>query len=199
MESYNSLKNKILFKKYKFIKNIGKGAFGNVFKGINLQDNSEIAIKVEKKSSKFHLLEAECNFLLILKGYGIPEVKSFGYSYNFYYLVEELLGKNLTQILTTIKSLSLKDIIMIAIQALERIEFIHSKLIIHRDIKPENFLFGYKNSSIIYLIDFGMAKKYKSSRTGKHLKYSLTGRLFGTFKYLSIMLLEGWNRVGEMI
>ena len=191
MKSYNVLKNKILFRKYKIIKKIGKGAFGYVFKGINLQNNSKIAIKIEKKSSIYHLLEAECHFLSILKGYGIPEVKSYGYSYNFYYLVEELLGKNLIEISKIIKSFSLKDIIMIAIQAIERIEFIHSKYIIHRDIKPENFLLGYSNSSIIYLIDFGMARKYKSSRTGKHLKYSITGQLFGTFRYLSYNASRG--------
>ena len=191
MKSYNILKNKILFQKYKIIKKIGKGSFGYVFKGINLQDNSEIAIKVEKKSSVYHLLEDECNFLSILKGYGIPEVKSYGYNNIFYYLVLELLGKNLNQISGTIKLPSLKDIIMIAIQAIERIEFVHSKYIIHRDIKPENFLLGYNNSSIIYLIDFGMARKYKSSRTGKHLKYSLTGKLFGTFKYLSYNASRG--------
>jgi len=191
MKNYNILKNKILFQKYKIIKKIGKGAFGFVFNGINLQDNSEVAIKVEKKSSLYHLLEDECNFLSILKGYGIPEVKSYGYNSIFYYLVLELLGKNLLQVSEIIKSFSLKDIIMIAIQAIERIEFIHKRFIIHRDIKPENFLLGYNNSSIIYLIDFGMARKYKSSRTGKHLKYSITGKLFGTFRYLSYNASRG--------
>ena len=80
---------------------------------------------------------------------------------------------------------------MVAIQAIDRIEFIHSKYVIHRDIKPENFLLGKDNKSIIYLIDFGMARKYKSSRTGKHLKYSLTGKLFGTFRYLSYNASRG--------
>jgi len=191
MKSYNTLKNRIIFQKYKFIKIIGKGAFGYVFKGINIQNSTDIAIKVEKKSSLFHFLEAECNFLSFLKGYGIPEIKSYGYSNNFYFLIEELLGTNLTQIYNTRKTLSLKDITMVAIQAIDRIEFIHSKYVIHRDIKPENFLLGKDNKSIIYLIDFGMARKYKSSRTGKHLKYSLTGKLFGTFRYLSYNASRG--------
>ena len=191
MKSYNILKNRIFFKKYKLIKIIGKGNFGYVFKGVNIQDKSEIAIKVEKKSSIYHYLETECNFLSILKGYGIPEVKSYGYSNNFYLLVEELLGNNLVEIYNLRRSLSLKDVIMIAIQAIDRLEFIHSKYVIHRDVKPENFLTGYENKSIIYLIDFGMAKKYKSSRTGKHLKFSLTGKLFGTFKYLSYNASRG--------
>ena len=190
MKSYSILKNRILFQKYKLNKIIGKGNFGYVFKGVNIQDNSEIAIKVEKKSSTYHLLEAECNFLSILKGYGIPEVKSYGFSNNFYLLVEELLGNNLIQVYNS-RKLSLKDIIMIAIQSIDRLEFIHSKYVIHRDVKPENFLIGYENKSIIYLIDFGMAKKYKSSRTGKHLKFSLTGKLFGTFRYLSYNASRG--------
>ena len=48
---------------------------------------------------------------------------------------------------------------MIAIQTLERIEYIHSKDYIHRDIKPANFLVGYPDTSLIYIIDFGNARK----------------------------------------
>ena len=47
--SFNSLKNKIIFKKYKVIKLLGKGSFGYVFKGKNIIDDSDIAIKAEKK------------------------------------------------------------------------------------------------------------------------------------------------------
>ena len=184
MKNYNLLKNKIIFGKYKLNKLIGKGSFGYVFKGLNTQDNSEVAIKVERKDVKTHLLEIESNFLLILKGYGIPELKSYGYSGQFYILVEELLGNNLGEIRKG-KTLTIKDISMLAIQILDRMEYIHSKNIIHRDIKPENFLLGYNNSPIVYIIDFGISRKYRSSRTGKHIKFSLTGKLFGTVRYVS--------------
>ena len=185
MSNYNILKNKVLFKKYKVNKMIGKGSFGCVFQGTNILDNSDIAIKVESKNAKCHLLEQESNFLSILKGYGIPEIKSYGRSGKFYILVQELLGKNIAQIKKSIKILSLTDIAMLAIQIIDRIEYIHSKYIIHRDIKPENFTVGLNNNSIIYIIDFGISRKYKSSRTGKHLKFSLTGKMFGTVRYVS--------------
>ena len=184
MKNYSCLKNRLIFGKYKLNKKIGKGSFGYVFKGLNIQDNSEIAIKIEKKDIKTHLLEIESNFLLILKGYGIPEIKSYGHSGNFYILVEELLGDSLDQIRNG-RNLTIKDVSMLAIQILDRIEYIHSKNIVHRDIKPENFLLGYKNSPIVYIIDFGISRKYRSSRTGKHIQFSLTGKLFGTVRYVS--------------
>ena len=53
----------------------------------------------------------------------------------------------------------IKEICMIAIQILERIEFIHSKYIVHRNINPNNFLIGLNNSSLIYIVDFANAKK----------------------------------------
>ena len=191
MLNYDSLKNKLLFKKYKIDKILGKGSFGWVYKGKNIIDNSDVAIKAERKDSNYHLLETESNFLSILKGYGIPEIKSYGLSGKFYILVQELLGDNLSQIKLTLNNFTLKDIAMMAIQILDRIEFVHSKNIIHRDIKPENFLIGYRNNSIIYLIDFGISRKFRSSRTGKHIRFSLTKRLFGTVRYTSYNASRG--------
>jgi casein kinase I family protein HRR25 len=180
---YNELKNKVIFGKYRLDRIIGMGSFGCVFHGTNIKDNSEVAIKSEIKNFKDHLLELECNFLLLLKGYGIPDVKSYGRSGQFYALVLELLGINLKELKSLKKRLSLKEISLLAIQIIDRIEYVHSKYIVHRDIKPENFLLGYKNSSTIYIIDFGISKKYRSSRTGKHVRFSKTGKMFGTIRY----------------
>ena len=122
--SFNSLKNKIIFKKYKVIKLLGKGSFGYVFKGKNIIDDSDIAIKAENKNSKMNLLEKESQFLSNLKGYGIPEIKSFGHSGLFHILIEELLGLNLSQIKEKIKY-NIKDLSMLAIQIIDRIEYVH--------------------------------------------------------------------------
>ena len=48
----------------------------------------------------------------------------------------------------------------------------HKMGFIHRDIKPENFLIGHgKKSNVIYLIDFGLAKRYLDPRTGNHISF----------------------------
>jgi casein kinase 1 len=80
---------------------------------------------------------------------------------------------------------------MIAIQTLDRIEYVHSKNYLHRDIKPENFLVGHPDSSVIYLIDFGIAKKYRSSRTGKHIQSLKIKKINGTIIFLSINAQRG--------
>ena len=189
MNEYNSLKNKKIFGKYRINKMIGRGSFGCVFQGRNVLDGTKVAIKFEKKNSKENLLIVESNYLSLLKGFGVPEIKSFGYHGNFYVLVEELLGSNLMQIKRAIQKFTIKEISMIAIQIIDRIEFVHSKNIIHRDIKPENFVFGLNNDSTLYIIDFGISRKYRSER--KHLKFQMLGKLFGTVRYASYNASRG--------
>ena len=61
---------------------------------------------------------------------------------------------------------------MVMIQCIDRVEVMHNVGFIHRDIKPENFLIGHgKKSNVIYLIDFGLPKRYLDPRTGSHISF----------------------------
>lgn len=76
---------------------------------------------------------------------------------------------------------------MLAIQMLQRIEYVHQQGFLHRDIKPDNFLIGMgKQQHIIYIIDFGLAKRYKDPRTGRHISYKDGKQLTGTARYASL-------------
>ena len=57
----------------------------------------------------------------------------------------------------------------------------------HRDMKPDNFLVGHgKKSNIIYVIDFGLAKRYRDPKTGEHIPYKDNKSLTGTARYASV-------------
>ena len=182
----------LIFGKYKIQKIIGSGSFGNVYQGINVVDKKGVAIKVEKKELGLNLLEKESFYLYNLKGIGVPEVISYGYSGKYNVLVQTLLGESLGKIFHKNKNhFSIKDLCMFSIQILDRMEYVHSKYIIHRDIKPENFLIGDPDKYMIYIIDFGLSKKYKSSRTNKHVQFRLTKKFTGTARYASINAVRG--------
>ena len=177
MNAKNNQKSKdsqiLIFKKYNLIRNIGGGAFGTVFLGENVWTKEKVAIKIEERNKARTTLEREALILYYLKGPGLPEVKSFGKTKRYNILVQTLLGRSLFDIFNDCnKKFTLKDNCMIALQILERLEYIHSKNYIHRDIKPHNFLVGLKSKGLIYMIDFGLSKKYKSDR-GNHVKFSV--------------------------
>ena len=193
MSKSEELQGKIFFKKYKLLRLIGKGSFSEVYLGENIVTKKIYSVKIENRYLiKTENLEKELYILLNLKCFGIPEVISFGRSGKYNILVQTLLGKSLEKIwLENNRSFNTKDICMIAIQTLDRIEYIHSKNYLHRDIKPENFLVGYPDSSVIYLIDFGLSKKYRSSRTGKHIKSLKIKKIDGTTNFLSLNAMRG--------
>ena len=105
----------------------------------------------------------------------------------------ELLGKSLEDLFQLMeKKFTIKTVCMVGIQMLDRLEFIHSKNMIHRDIKPDNFVIGYENKShIIYILDFGLSKKFRSAKTHEHIKFSVNKKLTGTARYASINSLKG--------
>lgn len=76
---------------------------------------------------------------------------------------------------------------MLGDQMLQRIEFVHNNSFLHRDIKPDNFLMGSgKNQHVLYIIDFGLAKRFIDPKTGKHIPYRDGKSLTGTARYASL-------------
>jgi serine/threonine protein kinase len=52
-------------------------------------------------------------------------------------------------------------------------------------------MIGIKDPNVIYIVDFGLCKKYRSSKTGKHMLPRTTKKLYGTLKYCSVNALRG--------
>ena len=119
---------------------------------------------------------------------GIPGVQWFGVEGDYNAMVMDLLGPSLEDLFTFCKrKLSLKTVLMVADQMIQRIEFLHNNHFIHRDMKPDNFLIGSaKKQHVVNMIDFGLAKRYRDPKTGEHIPYRDNKSLTGTARYASV-------------
>ncbi|XP_055638420.1 casein kinase I [Toxorhynchites rutilus septentrionalis] len=175
--------------KYRLGRKIGSGSFGDIYLGTNISTGEEVAIKLECIKTKHPQLHIESKFYRMLQGaVGIPTIKWCGSEGDYNVMVMELLGPSLEDLFNFCsRRFTLKTVLLLADQMISRIDFIHTRNFIHRDIKPDNFLMGLgKKGNLVYIIDFGLAKKYKDTKTLDHIPYRENKNLTGTARYASI-------------
>jgi len=175
--------------KFRLGRKIGSGSFGDIYIGTNVQSGEEIAIKLESIKSKHPQLLYESKLYKILAGgVGVPNVHWYGVEGDYNVMVIDLLGPSLEDLFSFCnRKFSLKTVLMLADQVINRIEYVHAKNFIHRDIKPDNFLIGLgKKANQVHIIDFGLAKKYRDPKTQQHIPYREGKNLTGTARYASV-------------
>ena len=103
-------------------------------------------------------------------------------------MVIELLNSSLEDCFAICDSkLSVKTTSMLAIQMIERMQLLHSMGFVHRDLKPDNFMFsGSKLHKEIYMIDFGLAKRWNDRKTLEHIPFRDGKPMAGTARFASI-------------
>ncbi|MBA0573628.1 hypothetical protein Golob_000894, partial [Gossypium lobatum] len=188
---------------YKIERKLGKGGFGQVYVGRRESGGSgrigpdaiEVALKFEHRNSK------SCNYgppyewqvYNSLNGcYGIPWVHYKGRQGDFYILVMDMLGPSLWDVWNTLgqSRMSPNMAACVAVEAISILEKLHLKGFVHGDVKPENFLLGQRGSADekkLYLIDLGLASRWKDAHSGQHVDYDQRPDVFrGTVRYASV-------------
>ena len=176
----------IIANKYKLIEKIKEGSFGSVFKGQNIRNGDLVAIKFESKTDDKKMLKNEAKIYQYLgKLNGFPHLKWYGTTDSHAYLVLDLLGVSLSDMLKIYKRLSLKTTLLLGIQIIKIVELLHSKHLLHRDIKPDNFIFGLgTTTNKLHLIDFGFSKRYYYE--GVHIPEKRISNLIGSPNFVSL-------------
>ena len=173
---------------------IGAGSFGQIYSGENLRTHRRVAIKFEDRSTDVPQLLYESKLYAHLQGgTGIPKLHWWGHDDNRNIMVIDMLGKSLEDLFELCsRTFTLKTVLMLADQMISLLEFFHQKDFVHRDIKPDNFILGLGSSSNqVFIIDYGLAKRYRDQRNHQHIPFQTGLSLTGTARYASVGALNG--------
>lgn len=143
---------------------IGAGSFGELYHGVDSQTGREVAVKFESIKIRRPQVIEEAKFLKELNGeLGFPRFIWFGRDGPYNIMVIAMLGPSIEDLFNFCgRKISLKTVLFLADQLIQRIEQMHKRGYIHRDLKPENILMGLQghDASTLHLIDFGLTKKW---------------------------------------
>jgi len=175
--------------RYKLEDIIGKGVFGEIWKAKDVLNNEDVAVKMEYKKDELMLLKNEAiiyNYIQHQEGF--VTLKYYGANEDSYFMVMDLLGKNIAQMKND-NEIEYDVAIFLFYQMILRIQYLHDNQIIHQDIKPENFMMDGKCGNILYLIDLGFCKKYKTAT--RHIPIAHKKSIIGTPHFVSENILNG--------
>ena len=148
-------KGDLLKGKWEVLKQIGMGAFGEIYLGQNIVSDERVAIKVEQINEERQALRTEVAILRKLQE--CPYVGRFiscGRQEKINYLVMQLLGENLAELRKRQpKSMfTIPTVCRLAVDMVMALQSIHDLGILHRDVKPSNFVLDMPVESPNYSI-----------------------------------------------
>ncbi|MBW2364088.1 MAG: CHASE2 domain-containing protein [Deltaproteobacteria bacterium] len=172
--------------RYELIKQLGKGAMGVVYLGIDPRINRKTAIKTFKFADNFEPEQIdkakedffrEAQIAGTLSHPNIVTIYDAGKEQDLAFIAMEYLeGHDLVKYTKKDDLLSIIKVIQYVSDIADALDYAHLKGVVHRDIKPANIML--LKSGIVKITDFGIARIATTSKTQ-------TGIVKGTPFYMS--------------
>ncbi|KAM9792242.1 LOW QUALITY PROTEIN: tau-tubulin kinase 1 [Neosynchiropus ocellatus] len=176
--------------RWKVLKKIGGGGFGEIYEALDLLTRENVALKVESAQQPKQVLKMEVAVLKKLQGKNhVCKFIGCGRNDKFNYVVMQLQGRNLADLRRSQPrgTFTMSTTLRLGKQILESIEAIHSVGFLHRDIKPSNFAMGRLPSTFrkCFMLDFGLARQFTNT-TGEVRPPRTVAGFRGTVRYASV-------------
>ncbi|KAJ3613538.1 hypothetical protein NHX12_019785 [Muraenolepis orangiensis] len=175
--------------RWKVVKKIGGGGFGEIYEALDLLTRISVALKVESAQQPKQVLKMEVAVLKKLQGQDhVCRFVGCGRNDRFNYVVMELQGRNLADLRRSMSrgTFSISTTLRLGRQILESIESIHSVGFLHRDIKPPRPVAGFRGT-----VRYASVNAHKNKEMGRHddlwsLFYMLVEFLVGQLPWRKI-------------
>lgn len=138
---------------------IGRGSFGEVFRGVELATGAEVALKLvdlEVVSDEIEVIQRE---IRVMSQISTPEVVQYQTSFmegsTLWIVMEYLAGGSLKELVDTVGPLPEEAVATVMRSLAKGLQYVHSSRKLHRDIKAANVLLAAGGA--VKLADFGVA------------------------------------------
>jgi eukaryotic-like serine/threonine-protein kinase len=186
--------------RYKLVEPRGGGGMAQVYKGVDLTLEREVAVKVINPELRSEpefddRFKREAKIASQLSDPHIVVVHDYGLDaeHGPYLVMEFLQGLTLRERIASQGKLPLKAALQLSGQLLLALVHAHSKGIVHRDIKPDNIFLLHQGGVRMHVrvLDFGIARIYRSDDPGRAETITSHGAVLGTPRYMSPEQLAG--------
>ena len=165
---------------------LGSGGMSTVYLALDGETKQKVALKVLEfgdgdKAKRLKRFKQEIEIIDGINSPNVVELVDYCSDEEpYFYAMEYFEGRSLEEIASN--TISLKRVVHIAINVIRGLQHIHDYGITHRDLKPGNIIVNDNNE--VKIIDFGVAKAYKSSVTAD-------GEMVGSFDYMAPEVWKG--------
>lgn len=175
------------FDQYRIFDVLGGGGQGSVFRGIDLRNDEEIAVKLYSPNQLIKRAELEVNKLERVDSPNLANVVEHGYARlrdtNCYFVTTRYMeGSDLKEVLDA-RELSPGETRKLLIDILSAIDDLWKLRVVHSDLKPANIL--YLSNGDFILIDLGFAKHLDNETI------TMGQVIYGTWGYIAPEQLRG--------
>jgi len=170
---------------------IGTGGSGTVYLADDLSLGRQVAVKVLHSSlvgdeAFVERFRSEARLVASLADPHVVAIYDWGVDGQAYLVTEYLGGGSLRSILSSGRTLTPSQMLMVALEACRALDHAHRQGIVHRDVKPANLLFG--QDARLRIADFGLAEALTGTVSRELFG---GGGVIGTARYASPEQAQG--------
>ncbi|VDL71408.1 unnamed protein product [Nippostrongylus brasiliensis] len=172
--------------RWRVVKLLGSGGFGDVYKvqKVDNPDKTESAMKTEMVIGNRQMLRLKIEVVVLMKCHEQPDPERKAH----FFLVMGLVGPSLEDIRKKdlVRNFSKSTAMQCCIQTMTAVRDLHGIGYLHRDIKPQNYAIGLgPKETTIYMLDFGIARKYTEGETKVVKVPRIKVHFLGTLRFAS--------------